>query len=106
MAGLGTRVLHRALALGHFPAAPVAPTLVSETIIGPAKRLLRRAEAFNGGFRSEIAEHLSPAAIEALAIEDLNPGTLAYCPQYSVFRLARHTATLMNFNLDGLADGC
>jgi hypothetical protein len=105
-AKLGELVLEQTLALGHYPTTPVPLDLVAERIVGQAKLRLRRVDHRNDDWilRAELAERISPGAVQAAAVGLLHPGKPDRCPQYEVFQLSTYPATLINFNNDGLAD--
>ena len=104
-AKLGELVLEQVLALGHYPTTPVPLDLVASRIVGQAKQQLRFVDPRNDDWvlRAELAERVSPGAVQAAAVGLLHPAKPDRCPQYEVFQLSTDPATFMNFNNDGLA---
>jgi hypothetical protein len=105
-AKLGEIVLDQTLALGHYSTTPVPLDPIADRIVGQAKRRLHWVNAREDGWllRTELAERISPGAVQASAVALLHPGRPDRCAQYEVFQVSTYPATFMNFNNDGLAD--
>lgn len=104
-AELGQRVRKRLLAVGIFPTSPVARDIVTDRILGPPHPRWKLNSGDRAIEEELVARHLSPAAVQAAAMVLLRPQpSFAPPPQYAVFGLSRFRLSLINFNVDGLAD--
>jgi hypothetical protein len=101
---LGRRVRARLLSVGIFPTEQIPRDIVTNRILGPSRRY--SLSSFDAALQEElISHHLSPAAVHTAAMAELRPEpSLTPPPQYAVFSLSRFRLSLMNFNVDGLAD--
>jgi hypothetical protein len=100
---LGELTLKNMLAMGHYPVNPIQLDPVAERILHDAKQNFQKHAPFDD-IGAELSERLSGAAVQAMAINLLHPGKPTRCPQYEVFQLSTNSATILNFNNDGLAD--
>ncbi|MHB8746963.1 MAG: hypothetical protein ACYC7I_10655 [Gammaproteobacteria bacterium] len=104
-AELSFHLRSRLLSIGSFPASLIARDTIADRILGPIREPPR---GFDDTFFIQeeiVAQHFSPAAVQAATVALLRPpAPLDAPPQYAVFNLTRNRHSLINFNNDGLAD--
>jgi hypothetical protein len=102
---LSERVRRRLLSIGIFPTTPVARDSVTERILGPPRSVFDLRSHDQAIEEELVARHVSPAAVHAAFMAEVRPqSSLVLLPQYSVFGLSKFELSLINFNVDGLAD--
>lgn len=104
-AQLGARVRKRLLSIGIFPTETIPRDIVSDRILSPFQVRYAPFDVDTSLQEELIARHVSPAAVHAAAAAELRPEPPQVAPsQYAVFGLSRHRLSMINFNVDGLAD--
>jgi hypothetical protein len=105
MRQLRQNVRRRVLEAGSFPAEIIARDLIAERVLGPRRMDVPPWDTAGQLREVLLAEHISPAAVQAATVALLVPGDYSRVPaQYAILNHSLHRMGIVNYNNDGLAD--